>query len=100
MSVKLNRLEDAKAIAREACRSGVEALFLHDRLLQIAYFQEDMEEVRKQEDWLRPRSAEHSGAHRAAEWSSAHGRFRKAEEWLTVAQSATAVRYVQRSPTP
>jgi tetratricopeptide (TPR) repeat protein len=47
-----------------------------------------MEEVRKQEDWLRPRSAEHSGAHRAAEWLSAHGRFRKAEEWLTVAQSA------------
>jgi tetratricopeptide (TPR) repeat protein len=63
-------------------------MFLHDRLLQIAYFQEDMEEVRKQEDWLRPRSAEHSGAHRAAEWSSVHGRFRKAEEWLAVAQSA------------
>jgi len=88
LSVKLNRLEDAKVIAREAFRNGVETPLLHDRLLQIAYFQEDMEEVRKQEDWLNPRSAEHLGAQRAAEWSSAHGRFRKAEEWLTVAQSA------------
>jgi tetratricopeptide (TPR) repeat protein len=46
-----------------------------------------MEEVRKQEDWLRPRSPEHYGAQQAAEWNSAHGRFRKAEEWLTFARS-------------
>jgi tetratricopeptide (TPR) repeat protein len=66
----------------------LETPVLHDRLLQIAYFQEDMEEVRKQEDWLRQRSAEHLGAQRAAEWNSAHGRFRKAEDWLTVWRSA------------
>ena len=58
VSVKLNRLEDAKAIGREAFRNGLETPARHDHLLQIAYFQEDMEEVRKQEDWLRPRSPE------------------------------------------
>jgi tetratricopeptide (TPR) repeat protein len=85
----LNRTDEAKAAFQEALRNGVDVAGVHVAWLSVAYLDEDLAEVKRQEDVLRPQMQEHPGTADAAKWNEMHGRFRKSDELQLLALSET-----------
>jgi tetratricopeptide (TPR) repeat protein len=81
----MGRTPEAMSILRQAILNGADVPPIHTAMLSLAYMQEDLAEVKRQEEWLRPKVPGSPGAVEAALWNMWHGRLRKADELASLA---------------
>jgi DNA-binding winged helix-turn-helix (wHTH) protein/tetratricopeptide (TPR) repeat protein len=80
-----NRMEEAKAVGREAIANGQESQAVHSKLLLVAYAQHDAEAVTRETKWGEANNSGWYGwyfPYLQGEEAGAAGRYREAEEWF------------------
>jgi eukaryotic-like serine/threonine-protein kinase len=79
------KTQEAISILHQAILNGIDISPIRSAMLFVAYMQGDLAEVKRQEDWLRPKVPGSPGVVEAALWNMWHGRLRKADELASLA---------------
>jgi len=92
--IALNRLEEAKAICKQAIEKKVDTTLTHIQLMEIAFFQGDNQEFQRQADWAKGRPDEYDALAELAVIAAYRGRlgeFRKLAQQAFEAASRVKV---------
>ena len=89
---RLNRFDEAKAVAEKMFAQGEDAPMLHRQLLAIAYAQADQESAAKQIEWFTGKTEEYLSLADQGRQARVRGRLRESQELLERAASLARLR--------
>ncbi len=94
----LNRIDEAKAIVKQAIDSGVDAAQLHSVLFGIAFVQNDEAGMNAQVTWGRGKPSESVLLSQDAQANTSHGKLTRARTlWEQASQLARKANYLERA---
>ena len=78
--IRLNQLEEAKAIYKLAVDKKLDAMMVHDRRFVIAYLEGDAQEMERQATWASGKTEESSALMQQAQVAASQGQLKKARK--------------------
>ena len=85
----LNRFEEARSMLQRAVAAKADNLFVHQYLYQLAFLNDDAEEMQRQLKWAEGKPSEYIMLNESAAAAAFHGQLQKAEEIIRRSMQST-----------